>query len=118
VKNPEDPSHSKAYWEDILTNNCNLAGVVYLKLGISYNDWQYLIRIQVFQGIVLILYLDTISWNVLDIASGTGFYTDRWKQLGVKELTGIDLTSEAVDRPNEKFPMYTIQWDSFVIPFR
>jgi len=61
---------------------------------------KYLIRIQVFQRIVLTLYLDSISWNVLDIASGTGFYIDRWKQLGVKELTGIDLTSAALSRFN------------------
>jgi hypothetical protein len=57
-------------------------------LGISYIEWLYRIRKQVFQRIV----------HTQDL--------------------GIDFTSAAVNSLKEKYPMYTFQWDPFVIPFR
>ena len=44
----------------------------------------YLIRIQVFQRIVLTQYLDSINSNVMDMGSGTGFYVDKMETVGCK----------------------------------
>src|SRR6185503_13304885 len=44
------------------------------------------------------------SVRVLDIGSGTGFYVDRWHELGIHALTGSDLTEVAVENLRRKHP--------------
>ena len=98
---------AKAYWEGRLANNYNLAGVGYLNLGINYNKWLYRVRKKVFCRVIRILDVDPAASKVLDIGSGTGFYVERWKDLGVSNLTGIDLTSVAVERLKKEYPEYS-----------
>jgi SAM-dependent methyltransferase len=40
--------------------------------------------------------LDRREPRVLDIGSGTGFYVERWRELGVRTITGSDITSKSV----------------------
>ena len=40
----------------------------------------------------------------MDIGSGTGFYIDLWKSLGVNSVTAIDITTIAVEKLRGKFP--------------
>jgi SAM-dependent methyltransferase len=42
--------------------------------------------------------------RVVDIGSGTGFYINLWQQLGVAHLTGVDITTVAVDALRARFP--------------
>jgi SAM-dependent methyltransferase len=42
--------------------------------------------------------------RVLDVGSGTGFYIDRWHELGVSSVTGADLTETAVERLRHRYP--------------
>ncbi len=48
--------------------------------------------------------LDPPQARVLDVGSGTGFYVALWQELGVRELTGCDLTRVAVERLHARFP--------------
>jgi predicted TPR repeat methyltransferase len=41
---------------------------------------------------------------VLDVGSGTGFYIDRWKELGVKAIVGTDITGVAIAELKRKYP--------------
>jgi len=65
-------------------------------MGESYNKWMYRIRKAVFNKHIKRLNLDWSSINALDIGTGTGFYIDRWKELGIKDITGCDITEVAV----------------------
>jgi SAM-dependent methyltransferase len=41
--------------------------------------------------------------NVLDIGSGTGFWLEQWKSLGVRSLRGTDITAVAAERLKRTF---------------
>jgi predicted TPR repeat methyltransferase len=42
--------------------------------------------------------------SVLDIGSGTGFFIERWKELGVRRIVGVDITHAAVENLRRKHP--------------
>ena len=43
------------------------------------------------------------SLRVLDIGSGTGFYIDAWRRLGVRDVVASDLTATAVQQLAERY---------------
>jgi SAM-dependent methyltransferase len=94
----------RQYWERRLGEQYSLAGVGYLRLGRQYNAWMYRIRARVFSRLVAGLGLPMAGKEVLDIGSGTGFYVDQWRQLGVARVTGLDITQVAVDALGLRFP--------------
>jgi SAM-dependent methyltransferase len=98
---PFDPV---SYWEQRLQSNRGLLGVGYTSLGVRYNRWMYRTRRHVFFRTVKMLQLRLPEACVADIGSGTGFYLDLWKGLGVKRVDGVDLTEAAVSRLRIRFP--------------
>jgi len=96
--------HNRQYWESRLGEHFSLAGVGYLRLGRRYNEWLYKARIPVFKRVTDGLQVDWAKARVLDIGSGTGFYVDRWKERGVRDITGLDLTQVVVDRLGVQHP--------------
>jgi len=40
------------------------------------------------------------------VGTGTGFYLEIWKELGCKKLSGIDITSTAIENLAFKYPQY------------
>jgi SAM-dependent methyltransferase len=86
------------YWEKRLQENWGLHGVGYLGYGVYYNRWLYKVRRHVFDREMARLDCDFKSSDVLDIGSGTGFWIDTWKALGVRSIAGSDVTQIAVER--------------------
>jgi 2-polyprenyl-3-methyl-5-hydroxy-6-metoxy-1,4-benzoquinol methylase len=100
IQAPFDPGH---YWQERLEREYSLAGVGWLGLSESFNRWMYAVRRSVFSRAVRGLF-DPRKARVLDVGSGTGFYVERWKELGARDITGCDLTAVAVERLRERFP--------------
>lgn len=94
--------NAKHYWEKRLEKNYGLDGVGYLGHGKAYNGWMYRVRMHIFNKYIKKIDISN-ELSVLDIGSGTGFYIDRWKEFGAKEITGSDLTSVAVNKLAEKY---------------
>jgi len=92
------------YWEKRLRAISGLHGVGYLGLGTYYNNWLYRVRRRVFLRHVRFLADNWTKVNVLDIGSGTGYYIDCWKSLGVRSVTATDITAIAVEELRKKFP--------------
>jgi SAM-dependent methyltransferase len=90
------------YWSDRLGREFSLEGVGYLGLGESYNRWMYAVRRRVFRDVVKGR-VDS-SASVLDVGSGTGFYVELWRELGVRQVTGSDLTAISIEQLGERFP--------------
>ena len=86
----------KEYWEKQLNNNNDLQGIGYLSLGKNYNSWMYKIRRSIVSTKLRRLITNMNSIEVLDIGTGSGFYIDVWKELGVKDIMGCDITSITV----------------------
>ena len=95
----------KEYWEKRLNENYGLHGTGYIGLGRSYNSWMYKIRKYIVTKKLRSLNIGYETATVLDIGSGSGFYVDIWKQLGVKDITGCDITSISVKNLKNKYPM-------------
>jgi 2-polyprenyl-3-methyl-5-hydroxy-6-metoxy-1,4-benzoquinol methylase len=95
------------YWEDRLNKDYSLASVGRLNWGPIYNRFAYSIRRRIFLRWLRTFGKNFESADVLDIGTGTGFYVERWKELGVRSITGADLTEAAVKQLRAKFPNET-----------
>lgn len=93
----------RAYWEQLLTERYGPDGVGYVALGRAFNTWIYRVRKAVFLRAARPI-VSAGATRVLDIGSGTGFYIDLWKRLGVPEIAGSDITETAVRRLRERHP--------------
>src|ERR1044072_6190002 len=94
----------KEYWEKRLNENYGLHGTGYIGLGRNYNSWMYKIRKYIVTKKLRSLNIGYETATVLDIGSGSGFYVDIWKQLGVNDITGCDITSISVKNLKNKYP--------------
>src|SRR5712664_744565 len=92
----------KQYWEDRLKANWGLHGVGYLGLG-DYNQWVYRAKRSVFLNVVSSLRLPR-GFSALDIGCGTGFFVERWMELGAGSITGMDLTEVSVSQLRDRYP--------------
>jgi 2-polyprenyl-3-methyl-5-hydroxy-6-metoxy-1,4-benzoquinol methylase len=97
-------SRSAQYWEQRLEANWGLHGVGHISYGAEYNRWLYKVRRRVFEREVAALGVDWTKTDVLDTGSGTGVWIDAWRSLGVRSITGSDLTRTAVDRLRQAYP--------------
>ncbi|HEU0023315.1 MAG TPA: class I SAM-dependent methyltransferase, partial [Thermoleophilaceae bacterium] len=95
-------SGERAYWEERLSRAYSLDGVGWFGLGEPFNRWMYAVRRRLF--LRRIGPLVEPAAEVLDVGSGTGFYVERWLELGVRSVTGSDLTGTAVERLQARFP--------------
>ena len=64
----------------------------------------YRVRRHVFLRAARPLVVDAGDVSVLDVGSGTGFYVERWRELGVSRVTASDLTDVAVEGLRAAFP--------------
>lgn len=101
MENAFDPSQ---YWERRLQDNPGVTGVGYTSLGTGYNEWLYRMRKKVFLRLVASQQFAWEGASVLDVGSGTGFYIQRWKEVGVRKIVGSDLTAIATGRLRQLFP--------------
>jgi SAM-dependent methyltransferase len=95
---------AKAYWETRLREHPGLCGVGNTRLGRSYLQWVYKARRAVFLRLLSSLKTNLRTAQVFDVGSGTGFYLELWKQLGVSGVTGCDITEIAVERLRSALP--------------
>jgi SAM-dependent methyltransferase len=95
---------TRDYWERRLERNDGLLGVGFLRLGEGYNTWLYRLRRSVFLRRMRATGMDFTGAEVLDVGSGTGFYVERWRELGAGKVVGLDLTRVATERLRRRFP--------------
>jgi SAM-dependent methyltransferase len=95
---------TRDYWERRLERNYGLEGVGFLRLGKGYNTWLYRLRRSVFLRRMRETGMDFTGAEVLDVGSGTGFYVERWRELGTRKVVGLDLTTVATEQLRRRFP--------------
>lgn len=94
------------WWEERHRNHHGFDAVGYAGVGEAYNSWLYRIRRRLFRRHVAPLAGPGSS--VLDVASGTGFYLERWREAGVHDVTGSDMSEAAVHQLEASFPAIPI----------
>ncbi len=98
----------RRYWNDRHEQTRGLDGVGFLGLR-GLNDWMYRVRRRVFARAVRQTGIEVGPARVLDVGSGTGFYLERWRELGTSELIGSDFSDVAVERLRGDFPGVRIE---------
>jgi SAM-dependent methyltransferase len=98
------PAGVREYWEQRLERDFDVSGVGYTGLGVGFNEQMYRVRRHVFRR--LVAPLASPDAEVLDVASGTGFYVDRWQELGVGRITGADITEKVVSELSRRYPRH------------
>ena len=88
MNNSNSEFNPKIYWESMLKENYGLHGTGFYDLGKHYNNWLYKIKHKVFFKVTKSLNLDFSTIDILDVGSGTGFFVEKWKQLGVGTVAG------------------------------
>ncbi|MEQ9498684.1 MAG: class I SAM-dependent methyltransferase [Deltaproteobacteria bacterium] len=96
------------YWNERHEATRGLDGVGFLGLR-GLNEWMYRVRRRVFRRTVRQSGVDVTEARVLDVGSGTGFYLERWTELGARELVGTDFSEVAVERLRGAYPNLRIE---------
>jgi SAM-dependent methyltransferase len=95
-----------AYWERLLSEDFNEAGVGYPRLARSVNLAMYRsIERSVARALDAAKAISAPE-RVLDIGSGTGIWIDFWSRRGAAQLTGVDLAAASVERLRSLWPAY------------
>ena len=95
---------ARGYWERRLTETYAVDGVGWAGLGPALNDWMYRVRRRVFVRALRPHLSRPETARVLDIGTGTGFYVDRWHELGFRNVHASDVSEVAVERLRERYP--------------
>lgn len=96
----------KTYWEKRLSGRFNLSGVGYAGFSEYYNKWLYKAKNRTLKKALSLYQINISSKTICDIGCGTGFFVEFYKQLGVKEIVGIDITSISIESLKLKYPEY------------
>ena len=73
-------------------------------IGVPFNAWMYRVRRHVFRRVVGPLLPRPGTAAVLDVASGFGFYVERWRELGVTDVTASDAAPTALAELRRRHP--------------
>ena len=90
------------WWEERHRERSGLDAVGYAGAGEDYNAWLYRVRRRLFRRHVAPSLAPGSS--VLDVASGTGFYIQLWREAGAGRVVGSDISETAVGRLRDRFP--------------
>jgi SAM-dependent methyltransferase len=94
------------YWEERLCRDFSLTGVGHLGFSLEYNKWLYKSRLSTIKRVLKDKNINYQEKSLLDIGVGTGFYIPFWEKLGIKNITGIDITTKSVEELKKKYPKY------------
>jgi len=100
--------NAKDYWESLHRKDYGLSSVGYFGVGKPFNAWMYRVRRLVFQKTMQPFIRARHDAEILDVGSGTGFYLDRWRELGLERTTGSDVSDIAVERLQRRYPSLNI----------
>src|SRR5690349_6303430 len=73
----------------------------------AYNRWLYRRKQAVLRRGLAAIGFAPAGKRVLEIGVGTGVYVDFWKRLGVQSVTGLDISSAAIEYLRARHPQST-----------
>jgi SAM-dependent methyltransferase len=85
-------------------------------LGREYNAYIYRRRAEAIDGWLSASPINSRTARVLDVGAGSGFYLDYWRRHGVADVTGVDVSPDAVTGLAARFPEYRMLCADVTIP--
>ena len=97
----------REFWNRRFRDHWGLDGAGSVHFGRQFNAWRYRVRRTVFRRVVRRLNLETGAISVLEVGSGTGFYLEQWRALGVRRIAALDISDWAANRLAQAHPDVT-----------
>lgn len=94
------------YWEERY-GSLDLTRSGHRDLPERYNRWLYRRKQAVLEAGLASIGFSPRDKRVLEIGAGIGAYLDFWKRCGVRDLTGLDLSSSATAFLQQRYPEFT-----------
>lgn len=92
------------YWNTRYSYKYNLEASGTMGLGVIYNKYLYESRLDILKCVINKIYSDNINKkSILEIGPGTGFFTNYFKNIGVKKYEGIDISTVATKKLKYKY---------------
>lgn len=96
-----------SYWNKLLGHKFDYSAVSHPMLSNNINKWAYRERAEAFQRVLNSLNLNNIQGKrVLDVGSGVGFWIGYLKNLGVSDVTGIDISKDSIRVLRSRYPKF------------
>jgi 2-polyprenyl-3-methyl-5-hydroxy-6-metoxy-1,4-benzoquinol methylase len=105
IPDEQPVQHTRAEWLDRHQTLGPYESVGYIGLGEQYNRRLYALRRRHFDRLLLRACLRPDA-RVLDIGIGNGFYIERYRRLGLRDVRGVDISPDAVARAAQRFDDY------------
>lgn len=100
------PFDQRQYWRERLSSRVDISTVGHKSLGEHYNRFLYARRFEVLQRALTLHGIEPRGSAVLDVGCGSGIYTGFWKERGVEDYTGVDLSPRAIDALTVPHPQF------------
>ncbi len=96
------------YWRKRVVSGSDLGIVGHRSMGLAYNAQIYERRLEVLDDMLERHVSKPIEkLRILDIGCGSGFYTGYWKERGVRDYVGVDISAATISHLFEQFPGFT-----------
>ena len=93
------------YWEALIAEKGGLEAVGHAGMG-AYNSVAYRVRLRALKKMLEEHSNNLAASRVFEAGFGVGFYTGWFEKQGVRALTGLDISSTAVEQARRLFPQY------------
>ena len=96
----------KLYWNNRYNYEYNLESSGYMGLGTIYNKYLYKSRLDILEYVIKTLFNNLDNKKVLELAPGTGYFTNYFAGFKLKEYLGIDISDVAVNNLRNKIKKF------------
>jgi SAM-dependent methyltransferase len=101
---PDKPVYENdGYWNARLEKEFSLAGVGHTSVGLAFNRRAYEIRKRVLRRAMREHQIEPKGARIVELAFGTGFYLDLWRELEAEKVFGVDIAEVAVQAARQRY---------------
>jgi SAM-dependent methyltransferase len=97
----------KAIYSRLYNKSFDLAASGYPKLALTFNTWLYRNFSRALINLLRDCGIEIRGARVLELACGSGYFTESFRRMEPAALTGVDLAPESVERLSEWHKSYT-----------
>ncbi len=101
------------YWESLLTTDAGSAAVCWPDWPASYNRWLHIQQCRTFFSLLQEYNISLEGKAVCETGPGVGFWTEQFRQSGVKAYHGFEISRSAVERLRSRFDSFTFTCADF-----
>jgi len=98
---------NKSYWTERYTKEFSYRSSAHISFSWSYNQYVYKAYLRTLCNMLIKNKRSLSQKKILDIGSGSGYYVEYYKKIGVQSLIGTDITDISVSNLQNKFKDYS-----------